>query len=141
MEKPDALNIQLSSLLAWVVPAMLGVAIFGVLPTWLVSDFSGVFAEIVAVVLVLAVMIATGSFSVAAARAGASSAVTVFMGCSLLRMIFCPALIAAAWWMTGLSLKIMGVWMVIAYILCLTLEAVWIVKALRKEIGKPKAEN
>ncbi|MBN1941767.1 MAG: hypothetical protein JW849_00575 [Phycisphaerae bacterium] len=133
MNEPKALDVRLSSLLAWILPAVLGVAIFGALPTWLVSGWGGVTAEAVAVALVLAVMIASGSLSVAAARAGANSAVTVFMGCSLLRMVFCPLLVGLAWWITDLSLKTMGVWMVIAYLACLTLEAAWIVRALRKD--------
>jgi hypothetical protein len=134
----DALNIRLSSLLMWVVPAMLIIAAFGVLPTWLVSGWSGVAAEVVAVVLVLAVMIATGTLSVAAARKGATPAATVFMGCSLFRMILCPVLVGIAWWITDLPAKPMGVWMVITYLLCLTLEAAWIVKALKKQAAGRK---
>lgn len=131
MNKPDSLNIRLTSLLAWVIPAMLTVAVFGVFPTWLVCGWAGVASEATAVALVLLVMIASGSLSVAAARAGASSAATVFLGCSLFRMVLCPGLVGLAWWITDLPAKPMGVWMVITYLACLTLEAAWIVKALK----------
>jgi hypothetical protein len=132
MKESEALNIRLSSLLKWVLPPVLGVAVFGILPTWLLGDWIGVTAEAVAVVLVLAVMIGSGSLSVSAARAGATSAATVFMGCSLVRMVLCPVLVGIAWWISDLPLKTMGVWMVITYLACLALEAAWIVQALRK---------
>jgi hypothetical protein len=140
MTEPEVLNIRLSSLLVWVLPAALGVAVFGIFPTWLVSDWSGVAAEAVTVVLVLAVMITSGSFSVTAARKGATLAATVFMGCSLVRMVLCPVLVGIAWWITGLPIKTMGVWMVIMYLICLALEAAWMVQALRKNKKKGNRE-
>jgi len=144
MDTPEALNIKLTSMLGWVVPAVLGAALFGAVPTWMLDGWVGVAAEATAIGLVLAVMIGSGSLSVGAAKKGATAAATVFMGSSLLRMVLCPALVGAAWWITRLPPKPMGVWMVITYLLSLTMEAAWMVRALRnikKQNVDKKKEN
>lgn len=140
MKEYEAVDIRLSSLLAWVVPASLGAAAFGSLPTWLLNGAAGLAAEAVAVAIVLAVMLLSGSLSVGAAQQGATPAATMFLGCSLLRMVLCPLLVGMAWWITGLPSKPLAVWMIITYLLCLALEAIWVVRALRKS-RQQQAEN
>ncbi len=137
---PDAMNIQLSSMLMWVLPVVLGVALFGAIPTWMLDGWEGVAAETLAVAAVLTVMIASGSLSVGAAKKGATAAATVFMGCSLVRMMLCPLLVGLAWWISQLPAKPMGVWMAITYLLSLTLEAAWMVRALRN-VKQQKAKK
>jgi hypothetical protein len=119
-------------LLRWVALPTLAAAAFGILPTWLMAGWTGVAGGLVAVAVVLGVMVATGSFTVYAAKQGAGPASTTFLGCSLLRMVLCPLLVGLAWWITALPFNPMAVWLVIAYILCLALEVLWLVLALRR---------
>ncbi len=138
MPDPNALNIRLSSLLKWVLLPVLVITGFGVLPTWLLLGWGGVWAQLTAVAIVLCVMLGSGLITVYYARQSASLASTAFLGSSILRLILCPALVGLAWWITALPSKSMGVWMVISYIACLGLESTWIVKGLRENALRKK---
>lgn len=129
--KDQPLDLSTGRLLRWVALPTLAAAAFGILPTWLMAGWAGVAGGLVAVAVVLGVMVATGSFTVYAAKQGAGPASTTFLGCSLLRMILCPVLVGLAWWITALPFNPMAVWLVIAYIFCLALEVLWLVLALR----------
>jgi hypothetical protein len=131
-EPQPALPIHFVSLLKWVLPPVLGMAAFGVLPTWLTCGWPGVAGQSVAVFIVLGVMLGCGGLTVYAARQGAGQASTVFLGSSLLRMVLCPTLVGLAWLVTQLPAKPMAVWMMITYLACLALECAWIVRALRR---------
>jgi hypothetical protein len=129
--KDQPLELSVPRLLRWVALPTVAAAAFGILPTWLMAGWAGVAGGLLAVGLVLGVMVATGSFTVYAAKQGAGPASTTFLGCSLLRMILCPVLVGTAWWISDLPFNPMAVWLVIAYIFCLALEVVWLVLALR----------
>ena len=131
-EPQPALPIHFVSLLKWILPPVLGMAAFGVLPTWLMCGWPGVTGQIVTVLVVLGVMLGCGGLTVYAARQGAGQASTVFLGSSLLRMVLCPTLVGLAWLVTQLPAKPMAVWMMITYLACLALECAWIVRALRR---------
>lgn len=139
-ETQPALPINIASLLKWVLPPVLGMSVFGVLPTWLTSGGAGVAGQIVTVLIVLGVMLGCGGLTVYAARQGAGPASTVFLGSSLLRMVLCPTLVGLAWLVTRLPAKPMAVWLVITYLACLAMECVWIVRALRRNACETKVE-
>ncbi|HDY64820.1 MAG TPA: hypothetical protein ENH84_01135 [Phycisphaerae bacterium] len=134
MTDPNALNIRLTSLLKWVLLPVLVMTGFGVLPTWLLLGWVGVWGQLTAVAIVLCVMLGSGLVTVYYARQNAALASTAFLGSSILRLILCPGMVGLAWWITPLPSKPMGVWMVISYLACLGLESTWIVKALREEV-------
>lgn len=127
------LAMTLGSLLKWVLPIPLLVAAVGVLPTWLLAGWSGVSGQSVAVVAVLLVMIASGQMTVAAARAGSREAALTFLGASAVRLILTPLLVYGLQWMTALPAGAMAIWLVVTYLLCLTIESAWLVAALRRE--------
>ena len=138
MTDPNTLNIRLTSLLWWVLVPVLLITGFGILPTWLLLGWRGVWAQLTAVAIVLCVMLGSGLVTVYYARQSAALASTAFLGFSILRLILCPALVGLAMWITALPSKPMGVWMVISYIATLGLESAWIVKALRKNALQKK---
>lgn len=127
-----SLDIGIPALLGWVLPVSLGLGVFGIWPTWLVARWPGVLAELTAGAVVLSVMIANGLMVVAAAKKGRASAATAFSASSLVRMVVCPLLTAAAGWIFGLEIMPLGVWMVVFYLTGLAMECVWIVRALRR---------
>jgi len=141
VDAPVKLDIRLPSLLRWVLPPVTGMAAFGVLPTWLLAGTAGIAAEVLAVAVVLGVMIASGGLTVYAAGLGMASAVTVFLGCSLFRLLLCPALVGLVGWLTRLPFAPMGVWMIITYLACLGLESAWIVRALVRKTKSSQTEN
>ena len=58
-------------------------------------------------------------------------------------MLVCPGLMALIWFLAGgtLSLSGMATWLVIFYLLSLTLEVIWIVRALRAVANIPKEKS
>jgi hypothetical protein len=141
MREPRPLDISLASLVKWVLPWMLGVTAFGVLPTWLMVGWPGIWAQLAAVAVVLSVMMGIGILTVRAAHAGPERAATVFLGSSIARLVVCPVLLSLIWLVTRLSLETMAVWMVIAYLGTLGLEVVWLIKALRHAVDVQDAER
>ena len=139
--EPRELNITLKSLLLWVFLPVLVITLFGILPTWLVSGWNGIWAELVAVGAVLFVMVGTGIITVRTARRGAGIASTVFLGSSLIRIVLCPGFTTLLWYITKFPAKTMLVWMLLAYITCLGLECVWMVRALRQATSAKENEQ
>jgi hypothetical protein len=132
MAESAPLKLELKALLGWVLPVVVIVAGVGVLPTWLTTGWAGVLSELLAVGVVLGVLLVTGWLTVYAARLGTNQAATVFLGCSIFRLLLCPALVALGWMLTALPHKPMGVWLVVSYLLVLGLEVIWLVRALRQ---------
>ncbi len=126
------MEVKISALLGWVLPVSLGIAVFGIFPTWLKTGWAGVWAELAAGAVVLSVMLGNGLVVVAAAKKDRASAAMAFSASSLVRMVLCPLLTALVWWLFDLAVMPLGVWMVIFYLTGLAMECVWIVRALRK---------
>ena len=141
MTDPNTLNIRLSSLLGWILLPVLVVTGFGVLPTWLLLGWSGVWAQLTTVAIVLCVMLGSGLITVYYARQSAAMVSTAFLGFSILRLILCPTLVGLVCGITSLPPKPMGTWMVISYIATLGLESTWFVKALRKNALRKKTNG
>ncbi len=141
MGESRPLDISLASLIKWVLPWMLALAAFGVLPTYLMVGWTGVYSQLVAVGMVLTVMMGIGILTVRAAQAGPARAATVFMGSCVARLVLCPVLLGLLQWATSLPLAPMAIWMVIIYIATLGLEVVWLIKALRHDVARQQAEK
>jgi hypothetical protein len=130
------LEIHISGLLGWLLPMSVGLGAFGAWPTWLTHGQAGLWAELTAGVIVAGVMVVNGLLVVTAARAGKYSAAMTFSGSSLIRLIICAALLGAGWWVFGLELIPLIVWMALFYLLGLATECIWIVRALGNRPGK-----
>jgi hypothetical protein len=123
------------------MPWMLGLVAFGVLPTYLMAGWPGVYAELTGAAGVLAVMMGIGVMTVRAAHAGPARAATVFMGSCVARLVLCPLLLGLMYLVAPLPLAPLAIWMVITYIGTLGLEVVWLIKALRNAAAEDQAER
>ncbi|NBB95129.1 MAG: hypothetical protein GVY16_05250 [Planctomycetes bacterium] len=141
MSEPRPLDISLGSLVKWVLPWILGLAAFGILPTWLMTGWPGVWAQLAGVAAVLAVMMGIGILTVRAAHAGPARASSVFMGSCIARLVLCPLLFGILQLSTPLMMAPMAIWMVLAYLATLGLEVVWLIKALRTAVAEQDAER
>ena len=130
IEETEPLEIHISGLVGWLVPLALGLGAFGAWPTWLSRGWAGIWSLLGAGVIVMGVMLVNGMLVVAAARAGKYSAAMTFSGSSLIRLMICAVLLGAGWWILGLDLIPLIVWMAIFYLLGLGAECIWIVRAL-----------
>jgi hypothetical protein len=131
----------MGSLVRWVLAPVVCLAVFGAVPTWMTTHrtygWDGVYAQAAAVGIVLVVMLGSGYLAVIVAQGGTGLISTAFLGGSLVRMVLCPVLMAVVWWATHWPVAPMGIWLVITYLACLTLEVVWVIRALRAN-ARPK---
>ena len=136
---PAPLPLTVGSLARWVCPSSLAIAALGVWPTWLVAGSEGAWAGLIAVGVVLGVMLLTGWVTVWSARRGAGTASSMFMGLSLARLVFCPAILWTINRATGLPSGSLWAWLIIMYVWCLAAEVGWMVRTLaqRARAGEP----
>jgi hypothetical protein len=139
----DPLPLTVGSLARWVCPSSLAIAGLGVWPTWLVAGSAGVTAGLLAVGVVLGVMLLTGWITVWAARHGAGTASSMFMGLSLARLVLCPAILWTIHRTWSLPSGSLWAWLIIMYVWCLATEVAWMVRALaqRARTGEPAADE
>lgn len=124
------LPLTVGSLARWVCPSSLAIAGLGIWPTWLVAGSEGAWAGLVAVGVVLGVMLLTGWVTVRAARRGAGTASSMFMGLSLARLVLCPAILWTIHRATNLPSASLWAWLIIMYVWCLAAEVGWMVRTL-----------
>jgi len=122
-----------------VCPSSLAIAGLGVWPTWLVAGSEGAWAGLIAVGVVLGVMLLTGWVTVWAARRGAGTASSMFMGLSLARLVLCPAILWTIHRASSLPSGSLWAWLIIMYVWCLAAEVGWMVRTLaqRARAGEP----
>jgi hypothetical protein len=138
--KPPAtpLPLTVGSLARWVCPSSLAIAGLGVWPTWLVAGSAGAWAGLIAAGVVLGVMLLTGWVTVWAARRGAGTASSMFMGLSLARLVLCPAILWTIHRTSSLPSGSLWAWLIIMYVWCLATEVGWMVRTLAQRA--PAAE-
>ena len=127
---PAPLPLTVGSLARWVCPSSLAIAALGVWPTWLVAGSEGAWAGLIAVGVVLGVMLLTGWITVRAARRGAGTASSMFMGLSLARLVLCPAILWTIHRSSSLPSGSLWAWLIIMYVWCLAAEVGWMVRTL-----------
>lgn len=131
-------EISLRPLAKHALPFMGGAALFGAIPTWLLSGWLGIIGEAIAVLGVMLVMLGSAKMVRIAADSGVREACLTFLGASVVRAVACPAVVILIGWATKLPFEPMIIWLAICYVACLFMECIWVVVALKRHHAKNK---
>jgi hypothetical protein len=120
------------ALLTYILPAALLVAVAGAYPAWRHGEATGVACELIAGVIVLAVMLGGGEMILRTARRdGLARASLMHVAFGVARPLACLALAAGAYLGLDLPPKPLAVWLVIFYVVMFAAELTWMLRAVR----------
>jgi len=133
MGRTHPMRIGLAGLLGWIIPAGVLVGAVGAYPTWAASGVRGLWAQLVAGVIVGGVMCAGGLFVMRAARRGARAAAFGFIVSGFVMAAGTPALAVTASRTMHLPMKPTVLWAGIFCFAMLIAQSIWLARALRRD--------
>ena len=130
---PVPMEIRFSALLGWVLPVGVLTGLVGLYPTYRWAGGDGILALIAAGAAALLVVLISGFITCILARRGPAMAAGGFLFASLLRVVVCLILTAAAWQAFDLPGKVVFLWACLFYGLMILCEAGWVSRALSRD--------
>ena len=132
VKQAEAMKISLLTLFVWILALC---AVVGVAGSYLLSMFTdklGLKVQLLAALVVLPTMSASGAMTYLAAKKGPAWASFTFISSGMIRMIICCAISMALIFTQDIPKKELMIWVGVFYVAALAAEGIWLVRAIRK---------